>query len=141
MPDFIGTAEIREVELMNLPRNEWGIADPHRPYVDEIAFPCGMCGKEMKRVKEVMDVWFDSGAMPFAQAHYPFEHPKPKVKHPTSLDFPADYIVEGLDQTRGWFYTLHAVSNLLGFGESYKNFISHGLVLDKTASRLPSLRQ
>ena len=136
VPDFIGTAEIREVELMNLPRNEWGIADPHRPYVDEIAFPCGMCGKEMKRVKEVMDVWFDSGAMPFAQAHYPFEHPKPKVKHPTSLDFPADYIVEGLDQTRGWFYTLHAVSNLLGFGESYKNVISHGLVLDKNGQKM-----
>jgi isoleucyl-tRNA synthetase len=93
--------------------------DPHRPYIDDIKLSCE-CGGEMARVKEVMDVWFDSGAMPFAQDHYPF-------KNKEWLDekgFPADFISEAIDQTRGWFYTLHAIGTLLGKGKAYKNIIS-----------------
>ena len=83
--------------------------DLHRPYVDEVTFPCDQCDGTMSRVPEVMDCWFDSGAMPFAQAHYPFENSEIERE---GL-FPADYICEAVDQTRGWFYSLHALSTLL----------------------------
>ncbi|MCP6720075.1 MAG: class I tRNA ligase family protein [Patescibacteria group bacterium] len=121
------------VHFRNIPRNEIGELDLHRPYIDEVRFSCPstQCKGNMERVKEVIDAWFDSGAMPFAQAHYPFEK-----SASGRIDFPADYIVEGLDQTRGWFYTLLAVSVLLGRGTSYKNVISHGLVLDKRGQKM-----
>ncbi len=129
--DFVGNTEWEEVLFLDLPRNEYGIADLHRPYVDDVVFSCSKCKKgRMMRIKEVVDVWFDSGAMPFAEAHWPFSQ--------TSNQFlyPADYIVEGLDQTRGWFYTLLAVATLLGKGAPYKNVITNGIILDKYGKKM-----
>ena len=103
-----------------------GELDLHRPFVDEISFPCPDCGGEMRRVPEVIDCWFDSGAMPIAQYHYPFENA-------SMLDdgrFPADYICEAIDQTRGWFYSLHAISTLLFDRVCYENVICLGHILD-----------
>ncbi len=111
--------------------------DLHRPFIDEIILKCEKCGGEMKRVPEVIDCWFDSGAMPFAQHHYPFEN---KKRYEKGEVFPADYIAEGIDQTRGWFYTLLAISTLLGFGPSYKNVICHGLVLDEKGEKMSKSR-
>ncbi len=108
--------------------------DLHRPYVDEITFPCDAtgCDGAMSRIPEVMDCWFDSGAMPFAQMHYPFEN--------SEMDkeglFPADYICEAVDQTRGWFYSLHALSTLLKGEPSYKNVICLGLILDERGRKM-----
>lgn len=119
--DFINVGEVRKTEFLSAPRNLWGFADFHRPYIDKVTFLCNECGGKMKRVPEVIDGWFDSGSMPFAQAHFPFEE---------SIDFPADFIAEGVDQTRGWFYSLLAVAVLLDRESPYKNVISHGLVLD-----------
>ena len=109
------------------------IKDLHRPYVDEIIFKCGKCDGKMRRVPEVADIWFDSGAMPFAQWHYPFEN---KDFIDKKEKFPAEFICEGVDQTRGWFYTLLAVSTLLGFEAPYKNVVSYGLVLDKHGKKM-----
>ena len=88
--------------------------DPHRPYVDEIELACEKCDGVARRVPDVCDVWFDSGAMPYAQWHYPFEN---KELVDSGEAYPADYISEAIDQTRGWFYTLLAVSTLLGRGD------------------------
>jgi isoleucyl-tRNA synthetase len=110
--------------------------DLHRPYVDNISFNCASCDGEMKRVPEVIDCWFDSGAMPIAQWHYPFENS-------TLLDdgrFPADYICEAMDQTRGWFYSLHAISTLLFNQPCYKNVICLGLVLDAKGEKMSKSR-
>ena len=106
--------------------------DLHRPYVDEVTFPCDQCDGTMSRVPEVMDCWFDSGAMPFAQAHYPFENSEMERE---GL-FPADYICEAVDQTRGWFYSLHALSTLLKGEPSYKNVICLGLILDERGRKM-----
>ncbi|MEK6222204.1 MAG: class I tRNA ligase family protein, partial [Chloroflexota bacterium] len=100
--------------------------DLHRPHVDNITFDCPECGNHpMHRVPELIDVWFDSGAMPYAQWHYPFEN-----KATFENQFPADYICEAVDQTRGWFYTLHAISTLLMNTVSFKNVICLGHILD-----------
>ena len=112
-----------------------GVADGldlHRPYVDEITLPCDQCDGTMSRIPEVMDCWFDSGAMPFAQSHYPFENPEMEKD---GL-FPADYICEAVDQTRGWFYSLHALSTLLKGEPSYKNVICLGLILDERGRKM-----
>lgn len=109
------------------------IEDPHKPYIDEIKFKCEKCGGEMRRVPDVMDCWFDSGSMPFAQFHYPFENAELIDKGKL---FPADFISEGVDQTRGWFYTLLAVSTILGKGTPYKNVISLGHLLDKKGKKM-----
>jgi isoleucyl-tRNA synthetase len=107
------------------------LSDHHRPYVDNVDFPCSTCGKPMKRVVEVIDVWFDSGAMPFAQHHSPFENEEVFRER-----FPADFICEALDQTRGWFYSLLAVSTLL-FGEApYENVVCLGLILDGDGQKM-----
>ena len=106
--------------------------DLHRPYLDEITFPCDQCDGTMSRIPEVMDCWFDSGAMPFAQSHYPFENPDLEKE---GL-FPADYICEAVDQTRGWFYSLHALSTLLKGEPSYKNVICLGLILDERGRKM-----
>ncbi|NPA06374.1 MAG: isoleucine--tRNA ligase [Chloroflexi bacterium] len=106
--------------------------DLHRPYVDEITFECPVCRQgTMRRVPEVIDVWFDSGAMPVAQWHYPFEN-----QDMFKRQFPADFICEGVDQTRGWFYSLHAISTLLFGREAYKNVISLGLILDEKGEKM-----
>ncbi|MBI4128685.1 MAG: class I tRNA ligase family protein, partial [Parcubacteria group bacterium] len=103
----------------------------HRPYIDRLPLVCDRanCGGNLRRMPEVVDVWFDSGAMPFAQWHYPFEKEARRAIDAGEF-FPADYICEGIDQTRGWFYTLLAVSVLLGKGNPYRNVISFGHVLD-----------
>ncbi len=109
------------------------IQDPHRPYIDKIIFKCSKCGGVMKRVPEVIDCWFDSGAMPFAQWHYPFAN---KDFIDKKEYFPADFICEGIDQTRGWFYTLLAISTLLDLGVSYKNVVVNGIVLDEKGQKM-----
>ena len=103
----------------------------HRPYIDEIECKCPKCGKAMKRVPEVIDCWFDSGAMPFAQHHYPFEN-----KELFEQQFPAQFISEAVDQTRGWFYSLMAESTLLFNKSPYENVIVLGLVLDENGEKM-----
>lgn len=103
----------------------------HRPYIDNVLINCPKCGKKMKRVPEVIDCWFDSGAMPFAQWHYPFEN-----KEVFENNFPADFITEGLDQTRGWFYSLMAESTLLFDEPAFKNVIVLGLVQDENGRKM-----
>ena len=107
------------------------LLDPHRPYVDELAFPCAQCGGEMRRVPEVIDVWFDSGSMPFAQYHAPFENEQHFEER-----FPADFICEALDQTRGWFYSLLAISTLLRDEAPYRNVVCLGLLLDGDGQKM-----
>ncbi|HLO81104.1 MAG TPA: class I tRNA ligase family protein, partial [Chitinophagaceae bacterium] len=109
-----------------------GILDLHKPYVDEIILVSDS-GQPMKRVPDLIDVWFDSGAMPYAQWHYPFEN---KEKLDSRKAFPADFIAEGVDQTRGWFYTLHALGALLFDSVAYKTVVSNGLVLDKNGNKM-----
>ncbi|MFC1957353.1 isoleucine--tRNA ligase [Chloroflexota bacterium] len=108
--------------------------DLHRPFVDEVTFSCVKCGAGMQRVPEVIDAWFDSGAMPVAQYHYPFDPESKTIREDGR--FPADYICEGVDQTRGWFYSLHAIATLLFNRPSYKNVISLGLVLDAKGEKM-----
>jgi len=106
--------------------------DLHRPYVDDIVL-VSESGKPMKRELDLVDVWFDSGAMPFAQQHYPFEH---KEEVDNGDFYPADFIAEGVDQTRGWFFTLHAISGMVKNSVAYKAVISNGLVLDKFGNKM-----
>ena len=103
----------------------------HRPYVDEVTMTCPKCGKVMHRVPDVMDCWFDSGSMPFAQWHYPFEH-----KDDFEELFPADFICEGIDQTRGWFYSLMAVSTIVTGKAPYRNVLVNDLILDKEGKKM-----
>ena len=103
----------------------------HRPYIDAVTIKCPECGKQMKRVPEVIDCWFDSGSMPFAQHHYPFEN-----KELFEAQFPADFISEAVDQTRGWFYSLLAISTLIFDKAPYKNVIVLGLVQDENGQKM-----
>lgn len=121
--------ELEEFIREKLPDN----FDLHRPYIDELAGKCDKCGGTMTRYTDLVDAWFDSGAMSFAQWHYPFEN---KDSIDDGRQFPADFIAEGQDQTRGWFYTLLAVSTLYKGQSSYKNVISHNLVLDKEGKKM-----
>jgi isoleucyl-tRNA synthetase len=121
-------------ELKNKPGCK-GLKEPldiHRPYMDDVTFSCGKCGGSMKRTPEVMDCWFDSGAMPIAQSHYPFENE-------TLLEdgrFPADFICEAIDQTRGWFYSLHAISTMLFNRPCFKNVICLGHIMDAKGEKM-----
>ena len=105
--------------------------DLHRPYVDNITIKCQHCGKTMHRVKDVIDVWFDSGSMPYAQCHYPFENKEWFHKH-----FPADFIAEGVDQTRGWFYTLLVISTIISGQSSFKNVVVNDMMLDSNGKKM-----
>ena len=107
------------------------IEDLHKPYIDEVTFTCPKCGGTMKREPEVIDVWFDSGSMPYAQWHYPFEN-----EEIFQRNFPADFISEGIDQTRGWFYSLLAISTLLFDQPAYKTVLSIELILDKEGQKM-----
>ena len=107
----------------------------HRPYVDDVHIKCPHCGKTMTRVKDVMDCWFDSGSMPFAQYHYPFEN-----KELFEEQFPADFIAEGIDQTRGWFYALLVISVFVMGKSSYKNVLVNDLLLDKYGQKMHKSR-
>jgi isoleucyl-tRNA synthetase len=122
-------------ELEELVGRSFKDIDLHRPFVDEITFECSSCQGKAKRVPYVLDIWFDSGAMPYAQWHWPFENQEKFEKN-----FPADFIAEGMDQTRGWFYTLHAISTALFGSVAYRNVISHGLVLDKEGKKMSKSR-
>jgi len=119
-------AELKEKGI-NVPED----IELHKPYVDDVHLKCSCCGKEMKRVPDVIDCWFDSGSMPFAQWHYPFEN-----KELFEENFPADFISEAIDQTRGWFYTLIAISTLLFDKSPYKNVIVLGHVQDKNGQKM-----
>jgi len=112
-----------------------GEIDLHKPYVDNIHIKCPKCGKDMNRIPDVIDVWFDSGCVPFAQYHYPFEN-----KEYFDTHFPADFIAEGLDQTRGWFYTLIVISVFLTGKAPYKNVLVNDLLLDKYGQKMHKSR-
>jgi isoleucyl-tRNA synthetase len=119
-------------EIGNMDEANYDLVDLHKNVVDEIIL-VSASGKPMKREADLIDVWFDSGAMPYAQWHYPFEN-KDKIEE--NKDFPADFIAEGVDQTRGWFYTLHAIGTLVFDKVAYKNVVSNGLVLDKNGQKM-----
>ena len=122
-------------ELLELSGQDVDAIELHRPDVDDIEFSCPHCDGTMERVPELLDVWFDSGAMPVCQWHYPFENEETFKKQ-----FPADYICEAVDQTRGWFYSLHAISTLLFQQASFKNVICLGLFLDDTGQKMSKSR-
>jgi isoleucyl-tRNA synthetase len=119
-------------EVGNMNEENYDLVDLHKNVVDTIVL-VSSSGKPMKRESDLIDVWFDSGAMPYAQWHYPFEN---KDKIDENKDFPADFIAEGVDQTRGWFYTLHAIGTLVFDKIAYKNVVSNGLVLDKNGQKM-----
>ncbi len=116
--NVIEDVDVRKIEL-------------HRPYVDDLHIKCPKCGKPMSRVKDVMDVWFDSGAMPYAQFHYPFEN-----KELFESQFPADFIAEGVDQTRGWFYVLLVISTIISGESSFKNVVVNDMMLDAHGKKM-----
>jgi isoleucyl-tRNA synthetase len=122
-------AELRERARGEVPE------DLHRPYIDEVVVECEACDGEMRRVESVIDTWYDSGAMPFAQFHYPFENEETFAER-----FPADFICEAIDQTRGWFYTLLAESTLLFDTTSYRNCVCLGLILDPEGQKMSKSR-
>ncbi len=119
-------AEIRQANFVALPHNQDYELDLHRPFIDEAEL-VDENGEKITRVKEVLDVWFDSGAMPFAQSHYPFNK---------EIRYPADFISEAIDQTRGWFYTLHAIGVLMDKGKAFKNVICLGHILDANGKKM-----
>ena len=143
--DFIKNSEVKELPFAPIPHNHNYELDLHRPYIDELIFNCPQCEKkdvvgQMKRVPEVFDCWFESGAMPYAQAHYPFENldkfnPDPGLFR-KSIGFPAEFIGEGLDQTRGWFYSMLILSVALFGKSSYKNVIVNGIVLASDGQKM-----
>jgi isoleucyl-tRNA synthetase len=120
-------------ELGSYTGRDLSALDPHRPYVDEVTFPCPECGGNMRRVSEVIDVWYDSGAMPFAQYAYPYADGSVAAFEST---YPAQFICEGLDQTRGWFYSLMAVGTLIFDRSSYENVLCLGLILAEDGRRM-----
>ena len=137
--EIVGSiAELREKVGGEIPPEainpDLGELDLHRPYVDALTWPDGQ-GGTMRRVPDLIDVWFDSGAMPFAQWHYPFEN-----EETFRANVPADFIAEGVDQTRGWFYTLHAIAVLLEDRVAYKNVVVNGLVLDAEGNKMSKSR-
>ena len=127
---FMKTNPLEKFKPNDFSENNYTSFDLHRPYVDDIILASPK-GKKMKRECDLIDVWFDSGAMPYAQIHYPFEN-----KNMFKDVFPADFIAEGVDQTRGWFFTLHAISTMLFDSVAYKNVISNGLVLDSKGNKM-----
>ncbi len=129
---FISSNPFENFELGNMSKVNYSKIDLHKHLVDQIIL-VSPSGKPMKREADLIDVWFDSGAMPYAQWHYPFEN-KDLIDNGTA--FPADFIAEGVDQTRGWFYTLHAISTMVFDSVAYKNVVSNGLVLDKNGQKM-----
>jgi len=123
-------------ELSKLVGHDLTGLELHRPYVDEVVFDCPECHGKMKRVPELIDVWFDSGSMPIAQWHYPFENIEEFKQQ-----FPADYICEAVDQTRGWFYSLHAISTLVFDQKCFKNVVCLGLILDENGQKMSKSRK
>ena len=129
--DFIGSLAELSAKTGGLPES----FDPHKPFIDELSWKCQQCGGTMKRTPEVIDVWFDSGAMPYAQWHYPFENQEQFRRH-----FPAHFICEAIDQTRGWFYSLIAISSMLGDGPSFRAVVVNDMILDKEGLKMSKSR-
>jgi isoleucyl-tRNA synthetase len=127
---FMLSNPLAEFKADDFSSENYNLLDLHRPYVDELIL-ISETGQKMVREADLIDVWFDSGAMPYAQSHYPFEN-----KETFSENFPAEFIAEGVDQTRGWFFTLHAIATMLFDSVSFKNIISNGLVLDKSGNKM-----
>ncbi len=127
---FMKTNPLKEFNEKDFSKENYEKFDLHRPYVDDIILVSNT-GKKMFREPDLIDVWFDSGAMPYAQAHYPFEN-----RDNFSDMFPADYVAEGVDQTRGWFFTLHTIATMTSDSVAFKNIISNGLVLDKNGNKM-----
>jgi isoleucyl-tRNA synthetase len=123
---------LEDFELNNFTKENYTFFDLHKSFVDNIVL-CSKDGKPLYRESDLIDVWFDSGSMPFAQWHYPFEN---KEMIDDNKSFPADFIAEGVDQTRGWFYTLHAIATMTKGSVAYKNVVSNGLVLDKAGQKM-----
>ncbi len=122
-------------ELSELAGEDLSGLDPHRPYIDEVTFACPQCSTEATRVKSVIDAWFDSGAMPFAQWHYPFEG-----EAAFETRFPADFISEAIDQTRGWFYSLLAIATMIRGHNSFKNVVCLGHIVDEAGRKMSKSR-
>ena len=120
------TAEFKEIKIHNRPYNNEGEVDLHRPFIDEIKLKC-QCGEKAERILDVFDCWFESGSMPYAQAHYPFAR---------LFSFPADFVAEGLDQTRGWFYTLHVLAGALFAKPAFRHVITSGIILSEKGEKL-----
>ena len=131
----VGSVDALLEKAKNLTEEDRSKLDLHKPYVDDIELECEKCGSTMRRVPEVIDCWFDSGSMPIAQWHYPFEN-----KELFEKNFPADFICEGIDQTRGWFYSLLAISTLIFDKPSYKNIVVNELILDKNGQKMSKSR-
>jgi len=129
--NYLQNADFVGLDFTPIPHDENFELDLHRPYIDDVELVCS-CGGKLERTKEVMDVWLDSGTMPFSQDHYPFEN-KELVE---GAGYPADFISEAIDQTRGWFYTLHAVGVLMGRGKAYKNVVCLGHILDSNGKKM-----
>ena len=129
---FMKTNPLGKFKPGDFSKENYNTFDLHRPYADDIIL-VSPSGKPMKREADLIDVWFDSGAMPYAQLHYPFEN---KELIDSKKYFPADFIAEGVDQTRGWFYTLHAIATMCFDSVAYKNVMSNGLVLDKNGNKM-----
>ncbi|MDA9593849.1 isoleucine--tRNA ligase, partial [Flavobacteriaceae bacterium] len=129
---FMKEDPFHSFEINNMDESNYDSIDLHKNIVDKIVL-ASCSGQKMFRESDLIDVWFDSGSMPYAQWHYPFEN---KEMIDDNIAFPADYIAEGVDQTRGWFYTLHAISSMVFDSISYKNVISNGLVLDKDGQKM-----
>jgi isoleucyl-tRNA synthetase len=129
--DFIGFAEIRKLDMKAVPRNDSGEADLHRPYIDNITFPCAECGGVMKRTPEIFDSWIEAGSMPFAEYHYPFENKEEFKKH-----FPAQFVAEYIAQTRAWFYLSHVVSYILFGHAPFENVVTTGTILSEDGSKM-----
>jgi len=137
--NYINNGEFVELPFVPLPHDDKYKLDLHKPFIDEINLVCtnstnsgsSTCGGRLERAKEVMDVWLDSGTMPFSQDHYPFEN-----KDFVEKSYPSDFISEAIDQTRGWFYTLHAVGVIMGKGKAYKNVICLGHLLDANGKKM-----
>jgi isoleucyl-tRNA synthetase len=128
--EVIGSFDQLSKKAGELPAN----FDPHKPFIDEYSWPCE-CGGTRRRIPEVVDVWFDSGAMPYAQWHYPFEHADAITKH-----FPAQFVCEGIDQTRGWFYSLMAISTMLDLGPAYRHVLVNDMLLDAEGLKMSKSR-
>jgi isoleucyl-tRNA synthetase len=129
---FMQTSPLADFVVGNMSKENYDTFDLHKNYVDEITL-VSSTGKPMKREADLIDVWFDSGSMPYAQQHYPFEN---KEEIDNNKFFPADFIAEGVDQTRGWFFTLHAIGTMVFDSVAYKNVVSNGLVLDKNGQKM-----
>lgn len=128
--ECLGSIEEIKARGGNVPMRN-GEIDLHKPYIDEVIFACKKCQSTMRRVPEVLDCWFESGAMPYAQLHYPFEN-----KEEFESNFPAQFIAEGLDQTRGWFYTLHVLATILFDKPAFQNVIVNGILLAADGEKL-----